>query len=467
MNRRLMLAIAGALALAPAANAASLDDAQVKRLQALAPGQTLAIAKLGLGAKSLDGVVLKRIEVYAPGAKVYVAEADGLREIPRNDWSHYIAERTQSGARFGLSLARDGRQAIGTLMADDGRTYSVRGIPDKSGLLLEAYDSAARAKAIRVPFTCGGSLEGAPNWRALSTEIEATRPAGKLASRMAVVAVDTDNELFAAKFAESTVTATTYFATLFVSLNLVYERDLDLTLQQGTTILRPSAQPDPYPSAIGSDVGDQLDEFGEFWVANQSGTMRAFAMQVSGKQLDDQPGFFGSEGIAWQLSNPNVNYCTQLNNTFGSPNCSDGQCTAGHYSVSRVFRSPLFTAADDTLVIAHELGHNFGLAHTHCTDATTGASDVSSNTIDQCYNIEGGCYSGPQNCPAPGTVNGVAGVRGTLMAYCHLNGISGCDSTEVFADRNRTTLMPKVAINVNNGCFTSVAAGTIFMNGFE
>lgn len=467
MNRRLGLAIAGAIALAPTANAAALDAAQVKQLQALAPGQSVAIAKLGLGAKALDGVVLKRIEVYAPGAKIYVAEAGGLREIPRNDWSHYIAERTGSGARFGLSLAPDGRAAVGTLMADDGRTYSVRGVPDKNGLVLEAYDSAARANATRVPFACGGSPDGAPGWRALSTELAASRPVAKLASRMAVVAVDTDNELFAAKFAENTTTATTYFAALFVSLNLVYERDLDLTLQQGTTILRPSAQPDPYPSAIGSDIGDQLDEFGEFWAANQAGTTRAFAMQISGKQLDTQPGFFGSEGIAWQLNNPNVNYCTQVNNTFNSSSCSDGACTAGHYSVSRVLRPAAFTAADDTLVVAHELGHNFGLAHTHCTDATTGAADVSTNTIDQCFNTEGGCYAGAQSCPAPSTVNGVPGVRGTLMAYCHLNGISGCDSSEVFADRNRATLMPKIVNNVGNGCFTAVAAGTIFMNGFE
>src|SRR5688572_26897529 len=146
MNRRLMLAIAGTLALAPAANAASLDAAQVRRLQGLAPGERVALAQLGLGVKSLDGVVLKRIDVYAPGAKVYVAGRDGLVEAPRSDWSHYIAESAAGQARFGFSISADGREASGTLMAD-GRTWPVRGRADARGLVLETWDPEAVAKA--------------------------------------------------------------------------------------------------------------------------------------------------------------------------------------------------------------------------------------------------------------------------------------------------------------------------------
>lgn len=56
-----------------------------------------------------------------------------------------------------------------------------------------------------------------------------------------------------------------------------------------------------------------------------------------------------------------------------------------------------------TLVVTHELGHNFGSHHTHWCGWTNGA-------IDDCYTTEGGCGPGPQ--PA---VNG-----GTIMSYCHL-----------------------------------------------
>ena len=60
-------------------------------------------------------------------------------------------------------------------------------------------------------------------------------------------------------------------------------------------------------------------------------------------------------------------------------------------------------------VISHELGHNFGLPHTHSCfwAAVNGGS-----TIDNCYGNEGGsCSSGPTP------------VGGTIMSYCHLSSI--------------------------------------------
>lgn len=56
-----------------------------------------------------------------------------------------------------------------------------------------------------------------------------------------------------------------------------------------------------------------------------------------------------------------------------------------------------------TIVVTHELGHNFGSNHTHWCGWTGGA-------IDDCYATEGGCPPGP----TPVT-NG-----GTIMSYCHL-----------------------------------------------
>ena len=104
-----------------------------------------------------------------------------------------------------------------------------------------------------------------------------------------------------------------------------------------------------------------------------------------------------------------------------------------------------------------------------CADATTGAADVGTNTLDQCDNTEPGCYGDTKSCPAPSTVNGLTNVTGTLMSYCHLNNLPGCTSSLVFADRNRTSLLPAVAANATQGCFTAGAgqAITIFLNGFE
>jgi len=65
-------------------------------------------------------------------------------------------------------------------------------------------------------------------------------------------------------------------------------------------------------------------------------------------------------------------------------------------------------------VMAHEIGHNFGLPHTHNCSWSDGVNPP--NAIDNCgptagY-VESGCTSGPT--PAPG--------GGTIMSYCHLTG---------------------------------------------
>ncbi len=269
-----------------------------------------------------------------------------------------------------------------------------------------------------------------------------------MATRTATVAVDTDNELLQLKFSNNTTNATNYLAQLLIGMNVVYERDLDLRLLQGTTILRPSNIPDPYTQ---SDAGAQLTEFGTLWQNTQGAVQRAFAILIFGKASSPN----SSSGIAWVLSGNN--YCTSTN------------ANGGHYSVSQVFRFQGSTAADDVLVVAHEIGHNFGAEHAHCSNAITGAGPASSNTIDQCFNSEAtfGCFGGTEVCPAPATVNGVTNVTGTLMSYCHLNGLPACDSSEVFATAHRTFLTPRVVNNVANGCFSAISLINIFGNGFE
>jgi len=88
----------------------------------------------------------------------------------------------------------------------------------------------------------------------------------------------------------------------------------------------------------------------------------------------------------------------------------------------------------DVLIVAHEIGHNFGSPHTHCY----------SPPIDTCYNGEAanGCFAGTPSCPAPATVNGLPNVTGTLMSYCHLLG--GCSSSLVFHPRTVSLLTPKI-----------------------
>jgi hypothetical protein len=83
------------------------------------------------------------------------------------------------------------------------------------------------------------------------------------------------------------------------------------------------------------------------------------------------------------------------------------------------------------MVTAHELGHNFGSPHTHCYN-TIGLTNP-----DTCFSSETffgqSCFSGTPACPnlpTGATYNGVTGVFGTLMSYCHILG--GCGLSLVF-----------------------------------
>src|SRR5262249_54385632 len=152
----------------------------------------------------------------------------------------------------------------------------------------------------------------------------------------------------------------------------------NLSLQQGTTYLRTT--PDPYTVSATPAGSANLNEFGTYWQNNYSSISRSFAALLSGKSASGN----SASGIAWINA-----YCRM-------------QSQGGSYSVNQVFTNPQVPLAYSTLIVAHELGHNFGAWHTHCTNATSGAAPSASNTIDRCFSGDSGCYAGATSCPTSG-----------------------------------------------------------------
>ena len=440
------------------AEVVTLAEEVAPMLLALPPEAEIRLADWPVGPEQRADVALTRHEIYAPDARVFVVERGGLREVPRSALAFYWGEvNGDPEARVFVSVDPASGEISGFTSSPEGH-YELRpvGVSPTTGRPRHLVTSTEALRAAETggeepEWTCG--QEDLPHELSLSA-VAASSQLGRVSAaaitslHRATIAVDTDNELLGLKFANNTAATTSYIANLIASMSVMYERDLLVRLQQGTTFLRVSSTPDAYnqPCAAGTypctNAGGaspaQLNEFSNYWAGGCGGTctgvQRALAMMLSGKQSSNN----SSSGIAW------------IGNLGGSGLCSTGS----GYSFTQVFKFAQDTSASDTRIVGHELGHNFGSPHTHCY----------SPPVDACTNVEGpfGCYSGAPSCPAAQTMNGVANVRGSVMSYCHQLG--GCSSSSVFHPTSVALLAPIVQSRVGSCIFplaTAPAVGSI------
>lgn len=436
----LRAAVAGRPVAAPdgagEAELVELAAAVIPSLMKLPSGSSLAVAGWPVAPGGRQEIELTRFEVYAPDARIVKIEGREAIELPRSRRAFF----------HGRSVDDPDTRLMVTVDPDTGRleavAYGREGThelkPAEGGDYLVATAEAFQAKAQQPAWSCGQELDplaqgGAFPFSAPAAVPAAGEAAAAVSLRTASIAVDTDNELMQLKFGNNVTAATDYIASLFALMNVMYERDVQVRLLQGFTILRPSTTPDPYVQSSPSAAnGNSLNEFSSYWSAGCggvcSGVSRALAMMLSGKQNSD----FYASGIAWL----------------------DSLCSGSHgYSFSQVFKFAQDTSVNDAPLVGHELGHNFGSPHTHCY----------APPIDTCYNGEA-CYTGATSCPAPTTMNGVTNVTGTVMSYCHL---TGCGSTAVFHPRTVSLITPKIQARVGQCIFQLGPANGVFSDDFE
>lgn len=187
------------------------------------------------------------------------------------------------------------------------------------------------------------------------------------------VAIETDYQLYQ-RFGSS-VALTTYVTSLMAAVSDRYVSDVQA--QVSISYLGLYTTPaDPWTAQdSGGDAGDVLDEFRSAWTGSGWPAAAALAHFISGANLGG--------GVAYVGVLCNQSY------GFGVSGNVVGNINWGAWTGA----SASFTW--DFVVVAHELGHNFGAGHTHSYCPP----------LDQCYT---NC-SGTTAC---GT--------GTLMSYCHL-----------------------------------------------
>jgi hypothetical protein len=417
------IALLALLVLVSAAHAAELKLAKstVTRLATLPRGEGLRLDQFPTGPTNTAALRFERVEIYAPDTHIYEITADGQKEIPRSTRIFLRGYSEDGSVRVALSLNADGSFAQGAGSAPDGAFVLHASTGAHGTMQLAAVTlQSTLPPGFDVDFHCGNedkppsTLGRTPPSLAEQLRIAtggAAPPAPAAATqtlRLATIAVDTDSLFMSKLFSNNTTNATDWIAGLFNTMNSMYERDLLVKLYQGTTFLCGSGCADPYSSFTPGATTTELSFFSNHWKANHASVVRNFAVLLSGQQ-SSTPSSCSASGIAW------IDQYCQKGFTSGSN-------TIGSYSIDQVCTSINIDpdGSFDALFVGHEVGHNFGAYHTHCTNATTGAAPTGTNTIDKCFNTESGCYSGAASCPAAGA--------GTIMSYCNFTSVSHCAS---------------------------------------
>jgi len=389
-------------------------------LEQLEPGASVTFSQWPVAPGEHRPIRLERRSIYAADARVFEIGDSGVREVPRSPRLHYLGV-IEDEVGSGVLLTLDPRtgQLSGAAFSRGVGYDLIAGDPgDPASVRVVATDE--RTASLDPTWDCGGERLYLPDMPGPLLAGSAASAGAKSGGPLeAVIGVDTDTELLSQKFGNSSATAADYIADLFAAMNVMYERDLDLTLLQGTTFLRTGS--DPYSqNSGGSASSSELNEFGTYWKTHYQAEERALAAMLSGKS----PSTNSASGIAW----------------------IGGLCSSTYgYSFSKVFKINYLSG--DAKIVGHEIGHNLGSPHTHCY----------SPPIDHCWNLEGGCYSGATSCP---------GGPGTLMSYCHL---VGCGSTLQFHPTVVNRILNSYVAPATGECVfaTGPSGDDIFTDGFE
>lgn len=325
----------------------------------IAPGAVLRVDGVdvpgGLAAAIGDLSVWSGSILEVPGSKVFLALSD--------EGSRGYLELPFPGNRFVHLVTEAGPEPL---------VHLVRNADMPAALLAQTVDFCA--EPLIPPGQAADSTPGA-------AELPGTEA---LTAADCRIAIETDYQLYQ-KFGSVGAT-TTYVTQMMAAISDQYFTDVQTTLSIEYLGIYSNAG-DPWTSQdSGGSTGALLDEFRNDWVANGWPVAANLAHFVSGANLGG--------GIAYMnvLCNQTWGFGVSAN-ISGTINWGAWTGQPGNF-------------AWDFVVVAHEIGHNFGANHTHSYCPP----------LDLCYT----------NCVVPATT---ACSQGTIMSYCHLCG--GLDNIDL------------------------------------
>lgn len=335
------------------------------------PADDVVLTNFALGRDRRVDLELHRVEVFADNARIVLGTPDGDVPLPRPDvtlFSGQVAD--QPGSLVFLSLSPHGNHGLIRL---DDETFVVSSGRELNEADAVVYDlNALPPGAIKWrDWTCSiDELPALENARILPAGVD-QRASGSTAEtpvtwRRVELAIETDWEFTGWLFGGDTGASGAYAATLIGAISEIYARDINAELAITYLRLWPNSS-DPWNQ---SNTIDQLYQFRDYWNAYMTDVERHLAHYISGRGLGG--------GVA---------YLDAICSTWWDYGLS---ANIGGY-----FPYPLQDNHGqnwDVMVVAHELGHNFGGPHTHSMFPP----------IDNCAG--GDCSVTP---------------NATIMSYCH------------------------------------------------
>lgn len=308
-------------------------------LQTLAPtaraDQSLAFDVALAGAA--HRVVMARASLRAPGFRVLAQRRDGALEPvavpPADTWrgalddvpgSRVTAARVAGAWHATILLPRPGQEPEAWVVTPP--SASPPDAPPGLSIVVNRADLGA------APGTCGvaEAPQTAPR-EASAEQLEALRALSPQQMKVFLVACDADSEFYALN-GRSVPNTVADIEAVLNGARAIYERDLQLTLQLGTVIVR-TAEPDPYSTTNPTTL---LAQMRAEWMANQGGVARDVAHLFTGKDLDGTViGIAYLDGICYTssgyslvqsrwstvLDNRIENSTHELAHTFDIPHC--------------------------------------------------------------------------------------------------------------------------------------------------
>ncbi len=369
----------------------TLDGELLAELAAMPRATLYAFPVPGMGDVTLD---LRRLTLpIAPDAVLRVDGVDvpgGLAAAVGDltVWSGSVLDLP--GSRAFLSFSSSGARGFVELPVQVDRyvhLYTERA-PDSTGApaacrVVRSPELAALG-AGGTPDICGGErvVPGSEPDLDLATQGFAPPSTGALTAANCRVAIETDYQFYQ-RFG-ATPAATTYVTQLMAAVSDQYFTDVQTTIQVAYLGLHSSASDPWFSQDSGGNSGNLLDEFRAAWNTSGWPVQANLAHFISGASLGGGIAYVGvlcNQSFGYGVSG-NINGNIDWGTWTGAP---------GNFTW-------------DFVVVAHEMGHNFGSSHTHSYCPP----------LDLCY----------ANCNGSTVCS-----QGTIMSYCHTCG--GMDNIDL------------------------------------